>query len=83
MKTYKQWFDDKKSARLAKGKKFSEISHTVNLWWIREIEPKLEAGEKLSLAVCRSIVKNGGGLSLSQINKFYPGAIPVGVSYST
>ena len=83
MKTYRQWFNDAKANRIAKGKKFSDVTHTVDRWWAREIEPRLELGEKLPLAVCRSIVTNGGGMSLTQINKFYPNAVPIGVSYKT
>ena len=91
MKTYSQWLaaklEAKKIAKPGIVKKYGLDAviktWTPDKWWNKEILPKLESGEKLSLAVCRSIVKNGGGYSLAQINNHYSGAIPVGIDINT
>tara|TARA_R110000782_G_scaffold73240_1_gene146587 strand:+ start:1122 stop:1421 length:300 start_codon:yes stop_codon:yes gene_type:complete len=45
-------------------------------WWSQNIKPALDAGEVLTLPVCRSIAANGGGFSLMQIDKHYQGQMP-------
>lgn len=87
IRTYAIWKTEVLSALTEKYGKVCEnqvkMSTCPSRWWKKEILPFLESGQELPKSVCRSIVKNGGGFSLPQIAKHYPGSVPVGLDIKT
>lgn len=80
MLTYTRWRKSVIDARVAKydcTRDEADFFTRPDDWWSLHIKPALDAGEMLTKPVCRSIARNGGGLSLVQISKFYPGQMPV------
>lgn len=88
MKTYAQWIKSEQQRIFSEyGEKISikemkSQSHRPTDWHKQEIMPKIKDGERISLAMCRSIAKFGGGYSLEQFQKYH-NCIPEYVLFST
>lgn len=86
MKTYKQWQDELAKQRCEKYAKHTmqtaKQTLTPEKWWDNYLEPLLQAGESLSMAVTRSIVVNGP-YRLTQVKRWFPNSIPEYVDIQT
>lgn len=86
VQTYHQWFDSEVKRRVAEyGCSIDEASYgiTPGDWWKLHVRAAIVQGARLPHAVCRSIADNGGGWSLTQIAKHYPGQVPTDVDLRT
>jgi hypothetical protein len=85
--TYNKWTKAKFEALRINDKSWSYkefLSYfTANNWHTECIMPKIEAGQMLDIQECKSIAKHGGGYSLIQLAKMYPGAIPENINIHT
>ena len=87
MKTYKQWVEYRILERMEEydipRQAASEGCLEPRDWWEAEILPALESGEVLTKIICRSIVRNGGGMGLPQISKHFENQVPKDILWET